>query len=172
MPDGAFLFTDAKITRPAPADGEVPPYLTGRLKDGATAHYKEFKNQSLYNKTAPIAAALPLTKEILDNIDYEEVRERREENYAILSEELDDINGLSLRAPVGPFAYPFYTENSAELRKKLADNGIYVPVLWPNCKDSGSDSAADLSEHILPLPCDQRYGEEEMYKIADIILEE
>lgn len=172
VPDGAFLFTDAKITRPAPADGEVPPYLTGRLKDGATAHYNEFKNQSLYNKTAPIAVASALTKELLDNIDYEEVRERREENYAILSEELDEINGLSLRAPVGPFAYPFYTENSAELRKKLADNGIYVPVLWPNCKDSGSDSAADLSEHILPLPCDQRYGEEEMYKIADIILEE
>ncbi|MFR0789357.1 MAG: hypothetical protein ACLSHW_00770 [Lachnospiraceae bacterium] len=73
--------------------------------------------------------------------------------------------------PDGPFAYPYYHKNGIALRKALAKEKIFVPTNWSNViRDCTPDSyeyqwAAD----ILPLPCDQRYGKEEMQRIADVI---
>ena len=59
----------------------------------------------------------------------------------------------------------------SNLRKALAKEKIFVPTNWSNViRDCAPESyeyqwAAD----ILPLPCDQRYGNEEMQRIADVI---
>ena len=52
------------------------------------------------------------------------------------------------------------------------DENIFVPVLWPNViKDNKSINAYNFAKNILPLPCDQRYGIEEMDKIIKIVEE-
>ena len=62
-------------------------------------------------------------------------------------------------------------KNGIALRKALAKEKIFVPTNWSNViRDCAPESyeyqwAAD----ILPLPCDQRYGNEEMQRIADVI---
>ena len=47
-------------------------------------------------------------------------------------------------------------------KKKLAEKKIYVATLWPNVMEIGNNIESDLAENILPLPCDQRYGIDEM----------
>jgi hypothetical protein len=66
------------------------------------------------------------------------------------------------------------TEDAVSLRKKLIENKIYVPILWPNINDQMNDTSTDhwIANHILPLPCDQRYGEQEMETICGYILAE
>ena len=50
---------------------------------------------------------------------------------------------------------------------------IFVPTYWRNIIDHfGEDTMEyDWAANVLPLPCDQRYGEEEMRYIADSIRE-
>ena len=85
--------------------------------------------------------------------------------YARLAELLGDRNRLSVRLPEGPYAYPFYCENGPAARKALAAGGIYIPTLWPEVPEDIPER--DYVDNILPLPCDQRYGAEEMIRIAE-----
>ena len=56
------------------------------------------------------------------------------------------------------------------LKKALTKEKIYVATLWPNVFETGLDTEIDLTENILPLPCDQRYSEDDMMRVADTII--
>lgn len=70
------------------------------------------------------------------------------------------------KKPDGPFCYPLRVDDGKKIREILIKHNIYIPILWPNMIGS---HYAYLSENILPLPCDHRYGDEDMKKICDII---
>ena len=55
----------------------------------------------------------------------------------------------------------------------MIDRKIYVPTLWPNVLEDVEPNALEYryTADLLPLPVDQRYGEEEMNLIADVVLE-
>ena len=104
-------------------------------------------------------------------MDYDRVRRQREANYGVLAAALDGENRLRCPCPPGPFAYPFFTENGPALRKKLIGHKIYVPQLWPELAagEPAGSPARVLAEDILPLPCDQRYGEEDMKYLLEVL---
>ena len=58
------------------------------------------------------------------------------------------------------------------IRRKLIEQKIYVPLLWPNVVLETEADSVDrrLAESVLPLPCDQRYDEEDMARVADAVL--
>ena len=60
--------------------------------------------------------------------------------------------------------YPLLLENGSEIRKHLQEQKIYIPTLWGDvfevCRKGSLEY--NYAENILPLPVDQRYGEEEM----------
>ena len=61
-------------------------------------------------------------------------------------------------------------ENGPEIRKRLIANKIYIPKLWP--MDYHRDEIEleyKLADNILPIPCDQRYTEEDMLYICSIL---
>jgi len=99
------------------------------------------------------------------------VKRRREENYRVLESKLKSRNVLQLTTPAGPFCYPFYCRNGLQVKKYLAQRKIYVPTLWPNVLQMEDGLEKDLAENILPLPCDQRYTEEDMLVMTDILEE-
>ena len=53
---------------------------------------------------------------------------------------------------------------TVDTKRKLIEQKIFVPMLWPNVPEQQPEDseACRLAEQILPLPCDQRYGAEEM----------
>ena len=57
------------------------------------------------------------------------------------------------------------------VKKQLAKRKIYVATLWPNVLGTGLDIETEFAENILPLPCDQRYSEEDMQRVADTVRE-
>lgn len=175
VPDGGILFTDTKVKRNIPQSESFNQmqYLLGRFERTASEFYEQSAINNDRFEGQPTLRMSKLTENLLHGIDYGFVKNRREENYSYLHKRLKNRNRLKLIQPAGPFAYPFMVNGkAAEIRKELAKEKIYIPVLWPNVvKDSEVGSIEyDLAMNILPLPCDQRYNLDDMEYMSDRIV--
>lgn len=172
VPDGAYLSTECRLEEELPTDNSADRtgHIYGRIKDGASAHYAEFKANDEKFIELPLMKMSELTHEMLSVIDYDRAKQIREENFAFLHSKLGGKNKLELRVPEGPYAYPMYCENGMELKKKLAARKIYVATLWPNVLEMDDCLEKDYAENILPLPCDQRYNTEDMETVISELL--
>jgi hypothetical protein len=164
--DGAFLYTNIELNEELLTDEsfERMHFVLGRYERTASEFYAESAaNNDLFG-SEPIKKMSRLTNNLLHAIDYEYVKNRRTENFKLYHEKLKGINQLELRDVEGTFAYPLLIENGAELRKKLQQQNIYIPTLWPNVvNDMDKDSLEyRFANDILPLPVDQRYGKAEI----------
>ena len=176
VPDGGYLSTNKRLGEELEIDisRDRMTHILGRYEGVASDYYSHFQNNDASFKSEPLKYMSKLTHNILGAINYERVRQIRNENYAYLERELGKQNKLELTTPDGAFAYPFYMENGIEIRKVLAQKKIYIPTLWPNVV---TDTQTNWIEYnyainILPLPCDQRYTIEDMNTIIKCIREE
>lgn len=173
VPDGAILYTDSILDEELERDEsyEHMNFLTGRFERTAS----EFRALMVENNRRfigqPIKKMSKLTENLLRSFDYEDIKRRRTENYCYLAEKLGVINQLHLREVEGAFAYPLMLENAPKLREKLISEKVYIPKLWPNVLDDVEETttAFKLVQSILPLPCDQRYGKDEMNTVVRLI---
>ncbi len=175
VPDGGYASTNVKLKEALPEDvsKDRMKHILGRYEGTATDYYADFKANDEEFKTTELRAMSKLTHNLLGAIDYEKVKQKREENFAYLHDALGEYNKLDIKIPKGSYAYPYYCENGMEIKKKLAEQKIYVATLWPNVLDFNSAECVlerDYAANILPLPCDQRYGEEDMKKIINSII--
>ena len=165
VPDGAYLATDAALKTELPADvsAERMAHILGRF-DTARAgdYYAASRDNNRQFRELELRQMSRLTHNILGAVDYQYVMDARNRNYAVLESALGARNGLKLKKPAAPFAYPFYYKNGLQVKKELAQRGIFVPTLWPNVLEQGNELERDFAANILPLPCDQRYGRDDM----------
>ena len=152
---------------------EHDSHLLKRKQFGAEAGFADYQANEKKLNNQPIRWMSDETKRILCHIDFGKVTARRRANYYYLQETLGDINELTL-PDVGTFACPMvypYLSRSTTLKQKLIDNKIFVATYWPNvkewCEDGNLESS--LAQHICFIPIDQRYGEEDVKEIIDII---
>jgi hypothetical protein len=171
--DGAFLYSDAVLNEELPQDESYGrmKFLLGRFERTAEEFYPQYVSNNELFSTEPIKRMSKLTNNLLHGIDYSLARLKREKNYAVLHQELMKINQCSLQEFPGTFMYPLMVDNAPEIRKKLLQHKIYIPTLWPNVLRSGSESelSYSMAKNILPLPCDQRYNEDDMMYIISMI---
>lgn len=176
VPDGAYLSTEAVLAEELVTDisKERMTHILGRFEGTAYDYYINFQENDKKFSDLPLMKMSKLTKNILGAIDYKKVCKRRSENYAYLNSSLSKINKLNLIKPEAAFAYPFYSENAIEIKRKLALKKIYIPTLWPNVLYDTSEGSLeyDYAKNILPLPCDQRYIEKDMLDLNNCLWEE
>ena len=147
-------------------------HVLGRFEgNSASDYYTYFNDNDESFKEIELRLMSKLTHNILGAIDYEEAKRRREENFLFLSKALGEENLLKIECPSGPYAYPFYIQNGMAVKKQLAKRKIYVATLWPNVLGTGLDVETEFTENILPLPCDQRYTEEDMLRVVNAVRE-
>lgn len=146
-------------------------HILGRFEGTASEYYQDMLDNAHSLEDEMVKRMSPLTENLLRGINYDRAKKKREENYARLQELLGDSNGLQVKMPQGPFAYPYYHKNGLALRKKMAEHKVYVPVYWTNVvKTMPEDSLEfDYAANILPLPCDQRYSPEDMDIVAEVL---
>lgn len=171
VPDGGYVATDADLNETLEKDvsKDRMVHILGRFEGTASEYHSYFKENDHSFLEMPLRSMSELTRNLLRGIDYDQVRQRRNANFAVLDSMLGTQNRLRLIAPDGPYCYPFYCENGMEIKKILAAQKIYVPTLWPNVLDMNGTLEKDYAENILPLPCDQRYGSLEMRRIMEAI---
>ena len=96
-------------------------------------------------------------KYLLDNI-------KEKENCKMFCNNIEAIT-------TAPLYFMLYVENRSDLQRKLAEHHIYAPVLWPVVYDEVlvNDTVKCLYDHLLAIPIDQRYDENDMQKVVDLI---
>ena len=171
VPDGAFLYTDAMPAEEYLQDESLERmhFLLGRFEKSATEFYFEYVENNKRFATEPIKEMSRLTRNLLHGINYEEVVQIRKKNFEHLNKKLNCINQLKLQN--GTFMYPLLIDNGMDVRKKMQERRIYIPMLWPLCGEPTIQNNLEqfMAENILPLPIDQRYGVEDMDYIALVL---
>ena len=172
VPDGGYLSTDTVLDQSIPVDisKDRMKHVLGRFEGYASDYYADFKENDHSFAELNLRQMSELTHNLMRAIDYGYVRQKRNENYALLDSLLGNRNALCLNAQDGPYAYPFYCENGMEVKKELAKKGIFVATLWPNVMQNGPELEVDYTRNILPLPCDQRYDHTNMIYIAEEVI--
>lgn len=163
--DGAFLYTDVILNEKILTDESYDRmrFLLGRYERNASEFYEEYKINNHFFNNEPIKQMSKLTNNLLHGIDYDYSCDIRKSNFAYLHCRLGTKNLINIKR-TGTFMYPFMVENGPLVRQKLINKKIYIPLLWPSVFElSDMDSVEyKLANNILPLPCDQRYGEKDM----------
>lgn len=174
--DGAYLFTDIFLNEKLEKDISKSRinHLIGRYEGTASEYYEEFQINDAKFEKLELKLMSNLTHNLLKAVDYENIKRMRLKNYEVLATGLKEINLLSLKNDNIPFCYPLYIRNGKYLRKKLIENKIYIPLLWPNVLEEIEKTSVEYSyaNDILPIPCDQRYSLNDMKYVVKIILEE
>ena len=164
--DGAVLYTDSKIKRYLSIDESYDRmgFLLGRYERSASEFYSQYVSNNRLFSDEPIKAMSKLTNNLLHAIDYEEIKLRRRENFIYYHNKVKDMNNLKLVIPDGAFSYPLWIENGLKIRSILQHDNIYIPTLWPSVFEKCEENSLEynLAANILPLPCDQRYDEDDI----------
>lgn len=174
VPDGAYLYTDKRLDEELEQDFSYDrmTFLNKRIDIGAEAAYADFQNLSRLLVGQPIKLMSNLTQRLMQSIDYKKVAQQRRDNYIKLHSALGKSNPLCL--PLDDYAVPMvypYLASIKSLREKLIDNKVFVARYWPNVLDWTTEKDIEylLAYRLLPLPIDQRYANENMERIINVI---
>lgn len=172
--DGAYLYTDSRISEKIEIDYSIDRFkhLLGRAEKNAKIYFKDYQNNEKNLDNQPLLLMSRLTHILLGAIQYPKVKKIRTKNYRYLRENLEKYNGIKTKSIVGAYSYPFYTEHADKIRRKLIEENVYVPTLWPNVLELEKKDAISykFTKNILPLPLDQRYSKKDMDFIINIII--
>lgn len=187
VPDGGILAYNREIARTA-IKIETPPPAWWLKAFSASVLRREFDLYGgdrrwfeLFRETeddGPIGpyAMSEFSNMLLQNsFDYAMIAGKRIENYELLANELREFALFpSLRRGVVPLGFPIRVKGRDRVRQALFDHEIYPPVHWPIqgvVPEEFSDSHR-LASEIMTLPCDQRYGKDDMKRMIAVVLKE
>lgn len=190
IPDGAIIIDKSRMIKSNDLKNIYDEFFINRLlgqmikgeylknKDtNKDTHIKLISNGEMkYDKSFNIGKISDLSKSMIENQNYTELKKNRKMNYKYLYENLKNIDDIKYIyenyddkiCPIGFVIYAKYRDN---LRIYLAENGIYCPVHWnlPLEVQGKYHNLNKLSNHILTIPCDQRYTLEDMEYIVNKI---
>ena len=175
LSDGAYLYTDVMNpyeSLPMDVSYDHMKFIMGRFEKTASEFYSESVDNNHRFADEGVKKMSSLTENLLRSFDYEFIKQQRSDNFSEYNRILGNLNKLDLCIPDGAFMYPLYLENGYEIRKKLQQKKIYIPVLWPDVFNicSEDDVEYDYARNILPLPVDQRYRIEDVLFISSRIM--
>jgi len=100
-------------------------------------------------------------------------RENMKHLWGLLNGKVKMIPGLDRSFKGAPFSLPILIENRDAVQKRLAQKGVYAPVLWPANEQARKvcKVSAYVADQMLSLPIDQRYNYDDIEDIAKIVLE-
>lgn len=115
---------------------------------------------------------------LLNFIDLQQVFEKRKRNAQIIQKQVEQLTRvrkvLNMDQDTVPLYYPVYTSDRDALQSCLGKKDIFCPILWPRAEAVSlyANNAFDpVYDTMLSLPCDHRYGPEDMQRICDALVE-
>jgi len=188
LPDGGIIASIRKVNDEKPA----PEFSNIRLKAFKNkSEYLSFGNESLkgdyrhaLNEAAVLLDADPhpygMTEEsrkLLSSMDMDGIYRARLTNVEALESaltglvEAGEIKYLSSHAALSTLYFPILLDNRDAVQHKLTRVSIYCPVIWPVIETAKGvcKFSEYVADHMLALPCDQRYTPADMQHIAEAI---
>lgn len=179
VPDGGFLYGFNPDMVEAYNQLKETPYsfehLINRLENGAEKSYDSYIKSEEVLASSKVGKISKLTKALLGNVDFENVKQKRVTNFKKLHDFLDANNDLELNIiskNTIPLCYPYLAKNGNQLKQYLNSKLIFIPTYWPNFGKWIRDETVfenHLFENLVCLPIDQRYGIDEMNYIIETL---
>lgn len=172
VPDGGYLYTDAVADFDIAQDESYTRMdsLVKRIDLSPEAGFEDFHQVSAIFHSIPMLRMSNFTKRMMNGMDYQFIRARRIKNYNMLSSHFNQ-ESLNPCGDAVPMAFPYLCEAGQDLRKRLISQKVFVAKYWPNVDQWADQNSLEyyLANHLLPLPVDQRYDEEDMSLIIQLI---
>lgn len=114
---------------------------------------------------------------IMTHADYTEISEKRRKNYQYILDHFQENNFISLPFPhlddqSVPSHFTVFVDDREHFQNYMQSKGIKTSVFWvqgPYIDLQGKDDTKYIYEHVVSLPCDQRYNPEDMQFICDAL---
>lgn len=176
VPDGGHIIKDAikkqKLESYSTAENYL--YLLRAAESGSNSVYKNYLQSESRFSDSNTAYGMPyLTYLFLQNLDYEQIKKKRKNNFDVLHRALSQSNRMCFDSnTTTPSVYPYLT-NDIYLRQALLNNRVYVSRFWKHVltNEKSNDFERDLAEYLIPLPIDQRYSTLDMEYLAQLVLD-
>lgn len=175
IPDGGIAYANQPLTIELEQDHSFTrcAHLLKRHELLPMEGYNDFKENSHQISRLCLSKMSNLTQKMLSSLNYSGIMDRRVTNFTFLHAHLSESNLLQIPCVESfacPMVYPYLT-NDTTLRARLIENLVFVAIYWPNvlewCKEGALEY--ELCKNIIPIPIDQRYGEEDMKRIISVI---
>lgn len=174
VPDGGYIIgTQVKReTLQTYNTAENYYYLLKAMENGSNSAYVDYQKSEERITEEDQAYGMPaLTQRILGSVNYEYIKNIRVRNFLVLHEQLGGKNKIKVDFNTQtPSVYPYFVRDK-ELRQRLIDNKIYVSRFWKHIltNEKANLFEKDLAEYLIPLPIDQRYTEDNMRQLANMV---
>lgn len=187
VPDGGILVVNNDISddistlEKAPAEWWLKAFTASALRGEFDRHGGDRRWFELFQETevtAPVGAFAmsELSRSLLQySFDYRLIAERRVENYELLASQLGEFALLPvLPEGVVPMGFPIHITDRDRIRQIFFSHDIFPPVHWQiiGVVPEKFRESHRLSTDIMTLPCDQRYGEQDMERIINVFMKE
>jgi hypothetical protein len=177
LPDGGLIYTqDSRIQQPAERDCSSESrmsHLISRLINSPEAAYEEYLKSEKVISELPVQGMSRLTERLLHSLDYGRAKVARSENAKYLHEHLSEYNHLDLiiNENVAPVCYPFLPKVKAASKDELIRQRVFIPTYWPEVlrRVKVNSFEWNLVTNGIFLPCDQRYTEDDMKKLVNLL---
>ncbi len=126
----------------------------------------------------PVSGASRVAEQLLPVLPWDDWRMRRAENYGTLRQALENVAGTRVLGPAGAGSCPLALIlecQTKELRERIRTGliaaAMYPAVHWP-IESQGCEalqSAERLSQRLLTLPCDFRYGSADLMRVVEVV---
>jgi dTDP-4-amino-4,6-dideoxygalactose transaminase len=174
--DGGLLFSSAAVAEPALAARDHWAPEDARALDPAGAAPETWYGLFQAREASVSAAPNAMSRRswtALEGMAAKPLADARRRNWRWLAERLGAYAlWRDLEPSFTPLAFPIVVPDAARAVTALAAERVWAPRHWPTLPSPASDfaEAHALSRRMVSLPCDQRYGEADMDRVADAVL--
>ena len=117
------------------------------------------------------------SEEQLKKTDFDRIFEQRIKNVNALKTGLQPLvdcgkmKFITSNPEKSTLYFPILVENRNDVQKALAEKSVYCPVIWPVPEQARNicPNSEYVADNMLAIPCDQRYAQEDMLRIVEII---
>jgi dTDP-4-amino-4,6-dideoxygalactose transaminase len=186
VPDGGLLclngdvhFRDIELET-SPTEWWLKAFSASVLRREFDSHGGTRSWFELFQDTEPSSpigrfAMSELSRTLLQNsFDYVQIAHKRMDNYRILADRLGSLAVFpSLSDQTVPIGFPIHVSQRDKVRQTLFAHEIYPPVHWviQGAVPDEYRASHRLASEIMTLPCDQRYDEDDMNRMAQLVAE-
>ncbi len=159
-------------TLPAHFSSTHASHLLHSLEYGTNYAYSANKENESYLEHCGSSQMSALTSAILLASDYQQVIRKRIHNLNTLHKILAPYNDFPVMRTAPAMSYPFLC-NDSSLRERLIKQKVYVPRLWAETSENPMSDSWEkyLSDYLCTLPIDQRYNEQDMEYIGNLVVQ-
>ena len=115
--------------------------------------------------------------DIIEYYDFDALKRQRRENYRYMLEHCTKSDAYTIVFPylddaTVPSHFTLYAADRGKFKEYLSQNGIHATSYWPvgpYINLEGHTDCAYIYDHVISIPCDQRYTAEDMAYICRVL---